>query len=112
VLRQWNPSEGLNDADALADATLANAMYAMRASYHSGIQTTPGALAFHCNMVMNIPMISDLTLVHQNQQRLIDQHLIKSNRKRFSYEYQMNQEVLKLDSSQTSSHPVRQAYIG
>jgi hypothetical protein len=69
----------------------------MRASYHTGLQTTPGALAFHCNMVMNIPLMSDLTLIQQNQQRLIDQCLMESNWKRFAYDYQPNQEVLKLE---------------
>jgi hypothetical protein len=97
VLRQWNPPAELNDAHALVDAALANAMYATRASFHSGIQTTPGALAFHRNMVMNIPMMSDLTLVQQNRQRLIDQRLIESNRKHFSYDYQIYQEALKLE---------------
>jgi hypothetical protein len=97
VVWQWNPPARLNDAHALVDAALANAMYATHASYHSGIQTTAGALAFHCDMVMNIPMMSDLALVQQNRQRLIDQHLIESNRKRFSCDYQMNQEVLKLE---------------
>jgi hypothetical protein len=97
VLWQWNLPARLNNAHTLVDAALANEMYATRASFHSGIQTTPGALAFHCDMVMNIPMMSDLTLVQQNRQQLIDQHLIKSNRKRFSYDYQMNQQVLKLE---------------
>jgi Integrase zinc binding domain len=68
VLQQWNPPAGLNDAHALVDTALANAMYATRASYHSGIQTTPGALAFHCDMVTDIPMMSDLRLVQQNRQ--------------------------------------------
>jgi hypothetical protein len=45
VLQQWNPPAGLNNAHALVDAALANAMYAMGASFHSGLQTTPGALA-------------------------------------------------------------------
>jgi hypothetical protein len=72
VLLQWNPPAGLNDAHALVDAALANAI--------SGIQTTPGALAFHCDKVMNIPMISDL---QQNQQQLIDERLIESNRNVF-----------------------------
>jgi hypothetical protein len=66
VLQQWNPPAGLNDMHALVDAALANAMYTTHASFHSGLQTTPGALAFHCNMVMNIPLMSDLTLVQQN----------------------------------------------
>jgi hypothetical protein len=35
--------EGLNDTHALVDAALANAMYTTRASFHSGLRTTPGA---------------------------------------------------------------------
>jgi hypothetical protein len=97
VLQQWNPPPGLNNAHALVDAAFANAMYAMHASFHSGLQTNPGALAFHCNMVMNIPLTSDLTLVQQNQKQQIDQRLIGSNRKCFAYDYQSNQEVLKLE---------------
>jgi hypothetical protein len=79
VLKQWNPPAGLNNAHALVDAALANAMYTTRASFHSGLRTTPGALAFHCNMVMNIPLMSDLMLIQQNWQQLIDHCLIESN---------------------------------
>jgi hypothetical protein len=63
VSRQWNPPAGLNDAHALVDAALANAMYATCASFHNGLQTTPGALAFHHDIVMNIPLLSDLMLI-------------------------------------------------
>jgi hypothetical protein len=97
VLKQWNPPAGLNSRHALVDAALANAMYATRASYHSGLKTTPGALAFHGDMVMSIPLMSDLMLIQQNRQQLIDHRLIERNRKRFSYDYQPNQEVLKLE---------------
>jgi hypothetical protein len=40
-----------------------------------------------------LPLMSDLTLVQQNQQQLIDQHLIESNCKHFACDYQ----VLKLE---------------
>jgi hypothetical protein len=66
VLWQWNPPAGLNNTHALVDAALANAIYATRASFHSGLQATPGQLAFHHDMVMNIPLMSDLMLVQQN----------------------------------------------
>jgi hypothetical protein len=78
VLKQWNPPAGLNDTHALLDAALANAMYATRASFHIGLKTTPGALAFHRDMVMNIPLMSDLMLIQQNWQQLIDHQLIES----------------------------------
>jgi hypothetical protein len=80
----------------LVDTVLANAMYATRATFHSGLMTTPGALSFGCDMVMNIPLIADLTLICKNRQRLIDEHTIRSNACCHSYDYQPGQEVLKL----------------
>jgi hypothetical protein len=96
VLRNWTPPDGVVNAQMLIDAALANAMYATRASYHSGLRTTPGALAFHRDMVLNIPVISDLQTIREHRQHLIDQRLIVANRKRFAFDYQPNQEVLKL----------------
>jgi hypothetical protein len=80
----------------LADPALANAMYATCAMFHSGLMTTPGALSFGCDMVMNIPFIADLTLKRENHQRFIDERVIHSNACCHSSEYQPCQEVLKL----------------
>jgi hypothetical protein len=55
--------------------------------------TTPGALSFGCYMVMNIPLIADLTLKRNNRQRLIDERAIRSNARCHSYDYQPGQEV-------------------
>jgi hypothetical protein len=46
ILRQWIPPAGIDDAKQLVNTALANAMYATGASFHSGIKSTPGALAF------------------------------------------------------------------
>ena len=96
VLRQFNPPAGAQTPQALLDTALANAMYATRATYHASLKTTPGAMAFHRDMVMNVPFIADLNLIQQHRQHLIDERLLISNRKRFAYDYQPNQEVLKL----------------
>jgi hypothetical protein len=95
ILRSWQPPQPRTEEE-MVDAALANAMYATRASYHGSLKTSPGALAFHRDMVMNIPLVSDLTMIQQNRQALIDQRLIHSNLKRFAYDYQPNQEVLLL----------------
>jgi hypothetical protein len=89
-------ASSVSDAQQLVNTALANAMYATRASFHSGIKTTPGAMAFHRDMIMNIPFIADLNLIREHCQQLIDQRLIVSNRKCISYDYQPNQEVLTL----------------
>jgi hypothetical protein len=97
TLRNWHPPlENLISARQLVDNALANAMYATCASYSGSLKTTPGALAFHRDMVMNIPLLADLTLIQENRQQMIDQRLIQSNRKRFAYNYQPGQRVLKM----------------
>jgi hypothetical protein len=96
VLKQWTPPNHLDDAHMLVDTALANAMYTMRSTFHSGLMTTPGVLSFSRDMVMNIPFVADLTLIHDNRQRLIDEHVIHSNARHHSYDYQPGQEVLKL----------------
>jgi hypothetical protein len=88
--------QSLDDAHLLIDTALANAMYAMHATFHSGLMTTPGALSFGRDMVMNIPLIADLTLICANRQRLIDERAISSNACCHSYDYQPGQEVLNL----------------
>jgi hypothetical protein len=70
VLKQWTPPNHLDDAHLLVDTALANAMYATHATFHSGLMTTPGALSFGHDMVMNILLIADLTLIRNNRQRV------------------------------------------
>jgi hypothetical protein len=94
VLRQWTPPNHLDDAHLLIDTALANAMYATRGMFHSGLMTNPGALSFGHDMVMNIPLIADLTLIRANCQRLIDEHAISSNARCHSYDFQPGQEIL------------------
>ena len=58
----------------------------------------PEALnAFNRDMILDIPMVADWTLIQQNRQQLIDARLIAANRKRFSHDYHIGDEVLKLE---------------
>jgi hypothetical protein len=90
------PPNHLDGAHLLVNTALANAMYAMCDTFHSGLMTTPGALSFGRDMVMYIPLVADLTLIGSNCQRLIDERVICSNACCHSYKYQPGQEVLKL----------------
>jgi hypothetical protein len=87
VLKQWILPNNLDDAHLLVDTALANAMHTMHATFHSGLMTTPGALSFGHDMVINIPFVADLTLMHDNRQRLIDERVICSNVCCHSYDY-------------------------
>mmetsp|Transcript_89531 Transcript_89531/g.175229 ORF Transcript_89531/g.175229 Transcript_89531/m.175229 type:complete len:1053 (-) Transcript_89531:4218-7376(-) len=96
TLSTLRPPEGAVDAKQLCDTAIANAMHATRATFHSALHSTPGGVAFGRDMFLDIPLITDLVAIHQNRQHLIDQRLIAANRKRFSYDYAVGEEVLKL----------------
>jgi hypothetical protein len=96
VLSTLHPPAGLQDALQLVDTAIANAVFATRATFHSSIQITPGGLAFGRDMVLDIPLVADLQLIQERRQQLIDDRLIVANRRRFSYDYNVGDEVLKL----------------
>jgi hypothetical protein len=47
-------------------------------------------------MMLNLPLITDLQQLQKRRQELIDQRLIAANTKRFSYDYAVGEEALKL----------------
>lgn len=96
VLSTLQIPAGAVDANQLVDTAIAEAVYATRCTYHSTLETTPGGLAFGRDMILNIPLNTDLQLLRQRRQQLIDDRLILANRRRFSYDYQVGQEVLKI----------------
>jgi hypothetical protein len=91
-----NPPDGIESANQLIDTALANTMFATRAALHGSLKASPGSLAFGRDMILDIPVIADWNLIQQKRQMLIDQRLIAANRKRFAFDYQVGDEVLKL----------------
>ncbi len=96
ALTTLNPPQGIEDANQLIDTAIANTIFATRAALHGTLKTSPGALAFHRDMVLDIPLISDLHLLKQRRQLKIDERLIQANRKRFAYDYHIGDQVLEL----------------
>ena len=96
VLAGTNLPAGIADAGQLVDTAIATAVYATRCSYNSTLQTTPGGLAFGRDMILNLPLQTDLHLLQERRQQLVDERLLAANRKRFSYDYRQGQEVLKI----------------
>jgi len=96
ALTSLNPPEGLLEAKQLVDTALANAAYATRATVHGTMKTSPGALAFSRDMILDIPFVADLNLIRTMRQQVVDRNLILANRKRISYDYHIGDQVLKL----------------
>ena len=54
-----HPPQDINEANLIMDTALQTASYSARAAIHHTLQTNPGALAFHRDMLLNIPVIAD-----------------------------------------------------
>jgi len=58
----------LAEAERLLDICLATAQYAICATIHQTLQATPGALVFHRDMLLSIPMHHNFEAMHQRRQ--------------------------------------------
>ena len=85
----------LADARVLVDSALATASHAVRTNVSQTTGYSPGALAFHRDMLLDVPIVADLLAIRERRQLSVDANLRRANAKRSSYDYQPGQEVLK-----------------
>ena len=64
------------------DKALAMAMYAMRATVHTTLGTSPGAIVFSRDMFLNIPLVADWHMLTKKREHLINYNLARENKKR------------------------------
>jgi transposase InsO family protein len=96
VLSTLDPPRGVANAKQLIETAIADTVYATRCTYNSALKTTPGGLAFGRDMVLNVPLITDLQQLQKRRQELIDRRLLAANARRYAYDYQQGDQVLKL----------------
>ena len=92
---QAHPPRTLGDARALVDEALATASHAIRSNVSQVTGYSPGALAFHRDMFLDVPLVVDLMAIRERRQLAVDANLRRVNAKRTSYDYQVGQKVLK-----------------
>ena len=91
-----NPPQTTEQARAMVDYALQTAAYAIRATTHRTMGLSPGAVVFHRDMIMDLPLVADLLLLRNKRQALIDYNLRRENYKRRTFDYQVGQRVLEL----------------
>ena len=69
-------------------------MNAVRCAVNHTIKTSPGALVFRRDMLMDVPLIADLDAIRGRRQQLINDNLIRLNNKRADHNYSVNDRVL------------------
>jgi transposase InsO family protein len=94
TLLHVNRPQNAQAAAQLVDEALATAMHAMRCAASRTLGISPGALVFHRDMILDLPVIADLLTIRDKRQVLIDENLRRQNLKRRSFDYQVGQDVL------------------
>jgi hypothetical protein len=70
-------------------------MHAMRAGTHSTLGSSPGSLVFNRDMFLNIPLIANWHAVTKQREHLINENLMRENRKHCRYDHVIGQLVKK-----------------
>jgi hypothetical protein len=88
-----NPPNDIITASDLIDSVLATAMHATRASTNRSLMNnTPGALAFHRDMLLDIPLIADLITIRNSRHAIIDENLRVANMQRLNHDYRVGEQ--------------------
>jgi hypothetical protein len=95
VLLHENPPKNVGNGNALVDEALSIAMHAMRSSIHTTLGGSPGSLVFNRDMFLNIPLIADWHAITKRREQLVNENLLRANKKRRRYDYTVNQKILK-----------------
>ncbi len=94
------------------------AAWAIRSTYHTTLQATPGQLVFGRDMLLSIPFRADWARIKLRKQGLINKGVLRENASRIQHEYKVNDLVLldkpgilrKSTQPRTGPHTVTKIY--
>ena len=78
---QHQPQD-LAAANQIVDNALATVVFSTRCSVSRALNMSPGALVFHRDMFLDLPVLANLASIQQHRQGLIDENLRRQNAKR------------------------------
>jgi len=83
----------LDEDDPWAGIISATA-FAVRATYHTTLQKTPGQLVFGRDMILNIEHQANWELIRARKQQIIQKNNIRENEKRKAHQYATGDKVM------------------
>ena len=75
------------------DAFLTNAAWAIRATHHTVLQSSPGTAIFGRDMLFDIPYIADWNAIGRRRQTAVNCDAERMNKKRLDHDYTIGQKV-------------------
>jgi hypothetical protein len=89
------------DEDDPFEGILSAVAWAIRSTYHTTLQATPGQLVFGRDMILNVSHIADWHKIKTNKQNKINKNNRRENEKRIKHDYAVNEQVLIHNDSRT-----------
>jgi len=83
----------IKEAEQAVDNALHSCIHALRCAINQAMRTSPGALVFHRDMMIDVPLLVDIDAIRGRKQQLIDNNLIRENKKRIDYNYEVGDRV-------------------
>jgi hypothetical protein len=93
MLHTFQPQNPV-EAATIIDSCYATAQYAVRSAVHHTLNVSPGAMVFHRDMVLPIPLIADFEIIRQCRQAVVDNNRRRQNLRRLFHDYNVGDEVL------------------
>jgi hypothetical protein len=95
----------IKSAERMVDYALSTCLFATRAAIHGSLKASPGSLAFGRDMILDIPLLADWNYIREHRQQQVDKRSIAENRKRFAYDYQPGDKILKISFRPSKLEP-------
>ena len=92
----------IDQTNDIMDTCFAAAAYAYKVAIHRTLNISPGALVFHRDMILNIPLIADLHQLHARRQIIIDELLQCANLRHRPMDYRPGDDILILTDNPTT----------
>jgi RNase H-like domain found in reverse transcriptase/Integrase zinc binding domain len=113
-----HPCRTYSEAASLVDKALGIAQHAVRSTIHTTMRVSPGALVFHRDMLLNLPLVANLITIRDRRQSLIDDNLRRQNNKRIFHDYKIGDWVslivpnpAKLDPRTVNRFQITQVHV-
>jgi len=97
ILRTLLHGEPVNaeNANDIVDNALATASHALRSAVSRSLGNhSPGEIAFHRHMFLDLPLLADLQMIHDKRVGIVQKNLELANQKRLRYDFQPGELVL------------------
>jgi hypothetical protein len=94
LIRTFESQDKYLDEDDPWTGILSATAFALRSTYHTTLQATPGQLVFGRDMILNIKHIANWKAIKERKQQIIQKNNKRENSKRIFHEYKVGDEVL------------------